>query len=35
MFGSDVVDRHRAMKLELDPAFILNPGVVFDAPEAA
>jgi FAD/FMN-containing dehydrogenase len=35
MFGDDLVDRHRAMKLQLDPAFILNPGVVFDAPEAA
>jgi FAD/FMN-containing dehydrogenase len=35
MFGNDVVDRHRAMKLQLDPAFILNPDVVFDAPEAA
>jgi FAD/FMN-containing dehydrogenase len=35
MFGDDVVDRHRAIKLQLDPAFILNPGVIFDAPEAA
>jgi FAD/FMN-containing dehydrogenase len=34
MFGDTVVDRHRAMKLQLDPAFILNPDVVFDAPEA-
>ena len=35
MFGDAMVDRHRAMKLQLDPAFILNPDVVFDAPEAA
>ena len=35
MFGDSMVDRHRAMKLRLDPAFILNPGVVFDAPAAA
>ena len=35
MFGDEMVDRHRAMKLALDPAFILNPGVVFDAREAA
>lgn len=35
MFGDEVVNRHRAMKLQLDPAFILNPGVIFEAPEAA
>ena len=35
MFGDEMVDRHRAMKQELDPAFILNPNVVFDRPEAA
>jgi FAD/FMN-containing dehydrogenase len=35
MFGEDMVGRHRAMKLQLDPAFILNPGVIFDATEAA
>ena len=35
MFGDEMVDRHRAMKLDLDPAFILNRDVVFDAPEAA
>jgi FAD/FMN-containing dehydrogenase len=35
MFGDEMVNRHRAMKLELDPAFILNPGVVFDARETA
>jgi FAD/FMN-containing dehydrogenase len=29
MFGDAMVDRHRAMKRELDPAFILNPEVVF------
>ena len=26
MFGDEMVDRHRAMKQQLDPAFILNPG---------
>ena len=35
IFGDEMVDRHRAMKQELDPAFILNPNVVFDRPEAA
>jgi FAD/FMN-containing dehydrogenase len=35
IFGDEMVDRHRAMKLELDPAFILNRDVVFDTPEAA
>ena len=30
MFGDEMVDRHRAMKQELDPAFILNRDVVFD-----
>jgi FAD/FMN-containing dehydrogenase len=34
MFGDELVARHRAMKLQLDPAFILNPDVIFDAPEA-
>ena len=34
MFGDEMVDRHRAMKLALDPSFILNRDVVFDAPEA-
>jgi len=34
MFGDETVDRHRAMKLAVDPAFILNPNVVFDPPEA-
>jgi FAD/FMN-containing dehydrogenase len=34
MFGDEMVNRHRAMKLALDPAFILNRDVVFDAPEA-
>jgi FAD/FMN-containing dehydrogenase len=29
MFGDAMVDRHRAMKRALDPAFILNPEVVF------
>jgi FAD/FMN-containing dehydrogenase len=33
MFGDEMVDRHRAMKLALDPAFILNRDVVFDAEE--
>jgi FAD/FMN-containing dehydrogenase len=35
MFGDEMVNRHRAMKQQLDPAFILNRDVVFDAPEAA
>ena len=35
MFGDEMVDRHRAMKLQLDPGFILNPDVIFDAPAAA
>jgi FAD/FMN-containing dehydrogenase len=30
MFGDEMVNRHRAMKQELDPAFILNPDVVFE-----
>jgi FAD/FMN-containing dehydrogenase len=34
MFGDEMVDRHRAMKLALDPAFILNRDVVFDPPSA-
>jgi FAD/FMN-containing dehydrogenase len=34
MFGDEMDDRHRAMKLALDPAFILNRDVVFDAPGA-
>ena len=34
MFGDKMVNRHRAMKQALDPAFILNRGVVFDRPEA-
>ena len=29
MFGDALVDRRRALKQELDPAFILNPEVVF------
>lgn len=29
MFGDAMVDRHRAMKQAVDPAFILNPEVVF------
>ena len=33
IFGDAVVDRHRGYKLALDPAFVLNPGVVFDPPE--
>jgi FAD/FMN-containing dehydrogenase len=33
-FGDEMVDRHRAMKQALDPAFILNPDVVFDRPES-
>ena len=32
MFGDEMVGRHRAMKQALDPAFILNRDVVFDAP---
>jgi len=32
-FGDEMVNRHRAMKLALDPAFILNRDVVFDPPE--
>ena len=35
MFGDAMVDRHRAMKQQLDPSFILNRDVVFDPPEAA
>jgi FAD/FMN-containing dehydrogenase len=35
MFGDAMVNRHRAMKQALDPAFILNRDVVFDPPEAA
>jgi FAD/FMN-containing dehydrogenase len=34
MFGDEMVDRHRRMKQALDPAFILNPDVVFDRPGA-
>jgi FAD/FMN-containing dehydrogenase len=34
MFGEAMVERHRAMKQALDPAFVLNRDVVFDAPEA-
>jgi FAD/FMN-containing dehydrogenase len=34
MFGDEMVDRHRAMKQALDPAFILNRDVVFDRPES-
>jgi FAD/FMN-containing dehydrogenase len=33
MFGDEMVDRHRAMKQELDPAFVLNPDVVFEPPQ--
>jgi hypothetical protein len=33
MFGDAMVDRHRAAKLALDPAFILNPDVVFERAE--
>jgi FAD/FMN-containing dehydrogenase len=33
MFGDEMVNRHRAMKQELDPAFILNPDVVFEPPQ--
>ncbi len=29
IFGNEMVNRHRAMKEKLDPAFILNPEVVF------
>ena len=35
MFGDEMVDRHRRMKQAIDPAFILNPDVVFDRPGAA
>lgn len=34
MFGGEMVDRHRAMKQQLDPAFILNRDVLFDPPAA-
>jgi FAD/FMN-containing dehydrogenase len=34
MFGEEMVNRHRAMKQAVDPAFILNRDVVFDPPEA-
>jgi FAD/FMN-containing dehydrogenase len=34
MFGDEMVERHRAMKQAVDPAFILNRDVLFDAPEA-
>ena len=34
MFGDEMVNRHRAMKQALDPAFILNRDVVFDRPAA-
>ena len=30
MFGDEMVNRHRAMKQQLDPSFILNRDVVFD-----
>lgn len=33
IFGEAMVARHRRYKLDLDPAFILNPDVVFDARE--
>jgi FAD/FMN-containing dehydrogenase len=29
VFGDEVVERHLAMKREVDPAFILNPDVIF------
>ena len=32
MFGDEMVNRHRAMKQQLDPAFILNRDAVFDPP---
>jgi FAD/FMN-containing dehydrogenase len=35
MFGDEMVNRHRAMKQQLDPSFILNRDVIFDPPEAA
>jgi FAD/FMN-containing dehydrogenase len=35
IFGDEMVNRHRAVKQQLDPAFILNRDVVFDTPEAA
>jgi FAD/FMN-containing dehydrogenase len=35
MFGDEMMNRHRAMKQQLDPSFILNRDVVFDPPEAA
>lgn len=35
MFGDEMVNRHRAMKQRLDPAFVLNRDVVFDPPEPA
>jgi FAD/FMN-containing dehydrogenase len=35
MFGDEMVERHRAMKQALDPAFILNRDVVFGAPEGS
>ena len=34
LFGDEMVNRHRAMKQKIDPAFILNPDVVFDPPQA-
>jgi FAD/FMN-containing dehydrogenase len=34
MFGDEMVERHRAMKQAVDPAFILNRDVLFDPPEA-
>ena len=34
IFGDEMVNRHRAMKQRLDPAFILNRHVVFDPPGA-
>ncbi len=35
MFGDEMVNRHRAMKQALDPAFILNRDVIFDPPDAS
>jgi FAD/FMN-containing dehydrogenase len=34
VFGDEMVNRHRAMKTLVDPAFILNRDVIFDRPEA-
>jgi FAD/FMN-containing dehydrogenase len=35
IFGDEMVDRHRRMKQAIDPAFILNPDVVFDGPRSS